>query len=306
MPIPDYQTLMLPVLRRAASGPVKMSDCLDGIAQEFDLTADEITEMLPSGRQAIFYNRCQWAKTFMSKAGLLESAGRGYFQITEAGQQLLSENPQKISNATLEQYPQFVQWKEISAANKGQTERISPAPIESDKATPEERIESDHAALMAELRSEVLDRILDSTPAFFEQLIIDLLLAMGYGGGRAEMGRAIGRSGDGGIDGIIKEDALGLDIIYIQAKRYSPGNSVGRPEVQSFAGSLDGVGANKGLFVTTSSFSSGAREYSERIAKRIILIDGDELARLLIRHDVGVRTRNTFEVKKLDEDYFSE
>jgi len=286
-----------------------MSDCLDGIAQEFDLTADEISEMLPSGRQAIFYNRCQWAKTYMSKAGLLESAGRGYFQITEAGQQLLLENPQKISKATLERYPQFVQWKEISAANKGQTERISPAPIESDKATPEERIESDHAALMAELRSEVLDRILDSTPAFFEQLLSDLLLAMGYGGGRAEMGRAIGRSGDGGIDGIdgiIKEDALGLDIIYIQAKRYSPGNSVGRPEVQSFAGSLDGVGANKGLFVTTSSFSSGAREYSERIAKRIILIDGDELARLLIRHDVGVRTRNTFEVKKLDEDYFSE
>ena len=231
MPIPDYQTLMLPVLRRAASGPIKMSDCLDGIAQEFDLTADEISEMLPSGRQAIFYNRCQWAKTYMSKAGLLESAGRGYFQITEAGQQLLLENPQKISKATLERYPQFVQWKEISAANKGQTERISPAPIESDKATPEERIESDHAALMAELRSEVLDRILDSTPAFFEQLIIDLLLAMGYGGGRAEMGRAIGRSGDGGIDGIIKEDALGLDIIYIQAKRYSPGNSVGRPEV---------------------------------------------------------------------------
>jgi len=299
----------LPVLRRAASGPIKMSDCLDGIAQEFDLTADEISEMLPSGRQAIFYNRCQWAKTYMSKAGLLESAGRGYFQITEAGQQLLLENPQKISKATLERYPQFVQWKEISAANKGQTERISPAPIESDKATPEERIESDHAALMAELRSEVLDRILDSTPAFFEQLLSDLLLAMGYGGGRAEMGRAIGRSGDGGIDGIdgiIKEDALGLDIIYIQAKRYSPGNSVGRPEVQSFAGSLDGVGANKGLFVTTSSFSSGAREYSERIAKRIILIDGDELARLLIRHDVGVRTRNTFEVKKLDEDYFSE
>ena len=243
----------------------------------------------------------------MSKAGLVESTRRGHFRITARGQSLLATLPKKITKATLVQFAEYRAWWEQSksADKDGTASAPTAASDDGDTATPEERIEASHAALTGALRAEVLERVLEVSPAFFENLIIDLLVALGYGGGRADMGKAIGKSGDGGIDGIIKEDALGLDIVYIQAKRYSRDHSVGRPDVQSFAGSLDGVGATKGVFVTTSTFAKPAREFVDRISKRIVLIDGDELARLMIQHNVGVRVRNMYEVKKIDEDYFS-
>jgi restriction system protein len=205
----------------------------------------------------------------------------------------------------LESYPAYVEWRQRSAAGRGGDVGASLEAPDTAR-TPEEQIAASHTALTAALEGDLLDRVREASPSFFESLIIDLLIAMGYGGGRAEMGQAIGRAGDGGIDGIIKEDALGLDIVYVQAKRYAAQNSVGRGEVQSFAGSLDGVGATKGIFVTTSTFRQGAREYVERIAKRIVLVDGAELARLMVEHKVGVRTRTTYELKKVDEDYFTE
>jgi restriction system protein len=261
--------------------------------------------MLPSGRQTTFANRTAWANVFLQRAGLLEKARRGVYRISKEGRRILAEAPERIDMRFLERYPAYVQWRQRSAAGRGgDVGAISEAP---DTArTPEEQMAASHVALTAALESDLLDRVREASPGFFESLIVDLLIAMGYGGGRAEMGEAIGRAGDGGIDGIIKEDALGLDIVYVQAKRYAAQNTVGRSEVQSFAGSLDGVGATKGIFVTTSSFSQGAREFVERIAKRIVLVDGAELARLMVEHKVGVRTRTTYELKKVDEDYFTE
>jgi restriction system protein len=205
----------------------------------------------------------------------------------------------------LERYPAYVEWRQRSVGIKPIEGEPSAGPPPEDQ-TPEEQIEASHRALTAALQSDLLERVREMSPGFFERLIVDLLIAMGYGGGRAEMGQAIGRSGDGGLDGMIKEDALGLDIVYVQAKRYADGNTIGRSEVQSFAGSLDGVGATKGIFFGTSTFSQGARDYVGRISKRIVLIDGATLAGLMLQNNVGVRIRTMYEVKKIDEDYFTE
>jgi restriction system protein len=261
--------------------------------------------MLPSGRQTTFANRTAWANVFLQRADLLERVSRGVYRITDEGRKVLAERPERIDMRFLERYPGYLEWRQrsigIESAEGGRS-----AGTPADDQTPEEQIEASHTALTAALQADLLERVREMSPGFFERLIVDLLIAMGYGGGRAEMGQAIGRSGDGGIDGMIKEDALGLDIVYVQAKRYAEGNGVGRSEVQSFAGSLDGVGATKSIFFGTSTFSQGARDYVGRISKRIVLIDGAELAQLMVRHNVGVRTRTTYEVKKIDEDYFSE
>lgn len=305
MAIPDYQSLMLPVLRFAAEGETNITECIESLASELGLTDDELSELLPSGKQTVFSNRVHWAKTYMAKAGLVEITRRAHFRITERGREVLAGNPSRVDNTTLAQFPEFVQWRERSQAGVRRKRVVTvTAETRAEEITPTERIEAAYQETLEEVRSEILERVLKLSPSFFEKLIVDLLVAMGYGGSRADAGKAIGKSGDAGIDGIIKEDPLGLEIVYIQAKRYQPDTSVGRPEVQAFSGSLDGVGATKGVFVATSSFSSGARDFAERIAKRIILIDGEELARLLIQHNVGVRLSNTFEIKKIDEDYF--
>lgn len=305
--IPDYQTLMLPVLRLAAEGEARVADVADRIADDIGLSQAERDELLPSGRQRVFHNRIHWAKTYMSKAGLIASTARGRFVATEKGRALLATSPDRIDTAMLMREPDFRAFyrnEEASAADDGgmrQPDRREPG-----STTPEEQIDAAYLSLNAALRDELLDRILANSPAFFEQLIVDLLVAMGYGGSHKDAAAQLGRTGDGGVDGIVNEDRLGLDRIYIQAKRYAPGSQVGRPDVNGFVGSLVGLGATKGVFVTTSTFSQPARDYVKHLAQRVILIDGQELADLMIEHDVGVRGYRSVEFKRLDEDFFGE
>lgn len=307
MPVPDFQSLMLPVLSAAADGEIAAKDLRERVASKVSLKDADLAEMLPSGRQTTFANRTAWANIFLQRAGLLEKVGRGVYRITDQGRRVLAERPDRIDMRFLERYPAYVEWRQRSASGGAAPgEAGAQSAIAVVAQTPEEQMEASYKSLNAALETDLLDRVRELSPAFFENLIVDLLIAMGYGGGRAEMGQAIGRAGDGGIDGIIKEDALGLDIVYVQAKRYGAQNGVGRGDVQSFSGSLDGVGATKGIFVATSTFSQGAREFVERIAKRIVLVDGAALARLMVQHNVGVRTRTVYDLKKVDEDYFTD
>lgn len=308
MPVPDFQSLMLPVLRATAHGEIDSAELRNRVANDVGLSVADLAEMLPSGRQTTFANRVAWANVFLQRARLIERARRGIYRITENGKKVLSNEPARIDIRFLEQFPVFVEWRRPDTSHRSdvvlETDLVAASSY--DSATPEERIDRTHRELTAALESDLLDRVREMSPAFFEALIIDLLIAMGYGGGRGEMGKAVGRSGDEGLDGIIREDALGLDVVYMQAKRYAHGSAVGRPEIQNFAGSLDGVRATKGIFISTSTFTSGAKEFVDRIAKRIILIDGPELARLMVEHKVGVRVRAVYDIKKIDEDYFTE
>lgn len=298
---------MLPVLHLATEGETRVADVAERIADDLDLTPEERNELLPSGRQRLLHNRIHWAKFYMSKAGLIASPARGRFLATDEGRALLASAPQRIDVALLMREPEFRDFyrNEGGAGDEESTtarpDRATPA-----TTTPEEQIDAAHASLTAALRDELLERILTNSPAFFEQLIVDLLVAMGYGGSHKDAAAQLGRSGDGGVDGIINEDRLGLDRIYVQAKRYAARNQVGRPDVNGFVGSLVGLGAAKGVFVTTSTFSQPARDYVKHLAQRVILIDGRELADLMIEHDVGVRSNRVVEFKRLDEDFFSE
>lgn len=308
MPIPDYQTLMLPVLRLAAEGETRVPDVEGRLADLFGLTQEERDQLLPSGRRKVLHNRIHWAKFYLMKAGLVEFPRRGRFIATEAGRQLLGKAPERINLKLLQDYPAFLEFYRGSGQNgdaHGNAPLPAVAPAEN-AATPEEQVEAAYAALHSALRGDVLARILQNSPSFFEQVIVDLLVAMGYGGSHRDAAAQLGRSGDGGVDGVINEDPLGLDRVYVQAKRYAPGNSVGRPEVQGFLGSLVGLGATKGVFVTTSTFTAGAIEFVRHIPQRVILIDGQRLAELMIEHKVGVRVSRTIEFKRVDEDFFSE
>lgn len=307
MPIPDYQTLMLPVLRLAAEGETRVPEVEERLADLFGLTPEERDRVLPSGRQKVLHNRIHWAKFYLGKAGLVDSPRRGIFVASPLGRQVLAGNPERITNQMLLEYDSFRDFYRSGAVDE-QTGTAAPAPSSraEDTATPEETIEAAHGALVSALRSDLLARILQNSPSFFERVIVDLLVAMGYGGTRRDAARQLGRSGDGGVDGVINEDPLGLDRVYVQAKRYAPGNSVGRPEVQAFVGSLVGLGANKGVFVTTSTFSAQALEFVRHLSQRVILIDGPQLAALMTEHNVGVRTQRTLEFKRLDEDFFAE
>ncbi|WP_454064374.1 restriction endonuclease [Candidatus Nitrospira salsa] len=304
MAIPDYQTVMLPVLQLASDQlEHKFREVVEFLAEEFALSDDERAELLPSGSQRVFHNRVGWARSYLKQAGLLESPRRGYFRITDQGLSLLAENPERINVSLLERYPEFIEFrnrkKETSSNNDGTTI------IElSSGETPEDVLASAYRAILKDLEDDVLSVVKDSTPSFFERLVVDLLVKMGYGGNRQDAGRALGKSGDGGIDGIINEDHLGLDVIYIQAKRWE--GTVGRPELQKFAGALQGQRAKKGVFITTSNFSKEAIEYGSMIESKIILIDGDRLAALMVEHNVGVSTVGRYEVKKVDSDYFDE
>lgn len=305
MPIPDYQTLMLPVLRLASDGQEhKFSQAIERLADEFSLTDDERNELLPSGTQAVFNNRVGWARSYLKQAGLLDTPRRGYFTISGRGRELLSRGLERIDVAVLEQYPEFIEFKNRKKKKKEDETTGSGGARIASSETPEDALAAAYNELREALESEVLESVMAASPSFFERLVVDLLVKMGYGGNRQDAGKALGKSGDGGIDGIIKEDQLGLDVIYIQAKRWE--GTVGRPEIQKFAGALQGQRAKKGVFITTSSFSRDAEQYASVIDSRIILIDGERLGQLMVDHGVGVSTAGIYKVKKLDSDYFEE
>lgn len=307
MAVPDYQSLMLPLLRFAGEKKDETStgESVEVLAKEFGLTAEDLKEMLPSGIQSTFVNRVGWASTYMKKAGLLEATRRGYYRITSRGQDLLKKQPKAINVKLLKQYPEFLEFQQLKGTRGGEKVSSSGGAPDISTATPSEALESAYENLRDELSDELLARLKKSSPTFFERVVVELLVKMGYGGSRADAGKAIGRSGDGGIDGIIKEDRLGLDVVYIQAKRWD-NNSVGRPDVMQFAGALQAQKANKGIFITTSRFTDDARSYVSQIGSKIVLIDGEQLTNLMIENDVGISTVSLYPVKKIDTDYFDE
>ncbi len=304
MGIPGYQSLMLPILSGAAFGEVRIADLADGIAREFDLTSEDTARFLPSGKQTIFGNRLQWAKFYLGKAGLIDITRRGFFKISLRGREVLDAKPTRLNNEFLGQFQEFRDFKEKTTSRPVNSADSTKAEPEEQTATPDEVMRVSHKQIEASLAQELLDRIRAAPPAFFERLIVNLLIAMGYGGSAANAGRALGRSGDDGVDGVIDQDALGLDRVYVQAKRYASGNNIGSGAIRDFFGSLDRHKAAKGLFVTTSIFSSAARDTAEFLSKRIVLIDGEALTTLMIRYNVGCRVEDTFQVKKIDEDFF--
>lgn len=305
MPIPTYQEAMLPLLKFAADKQEhSLRDAAGAVSDAFGLTGDERNEMLQSGRKPIIDDRVGWARTYLGQAGLLDSTRRGYFRISDRGISLLSTNPVVVNDNLLKQYPEFVEFILRKTRKKQSNDTAETETIPESRSTPEEAFESSFQIIKNSLANEVLEQVKTCSPSFFERLVVDLLVAMGYGGTHEDAGQAIGKSNDGGIDGIIKEDRLGLDVIYIQAKRWEA--NVGRPELQAFAGALLGKQANKGVFITTSNFSSGARDFVGSIASNIILIDGEELADLMIDFNVGVNVIANYEIKRIDSDYFIE
>lgn len=307
MAVPDYQSLMLPLVKLAAKArsEVSTSDAVEALAHELNLTEEEIGELLPSGIQSRFSNRVTWAATYLKKAGILEATRRGFFRITQRGKELLSKNPKAINVKLLKQYPEFVEFQQLKGTRTADKSGQAKETPDVSSATPSEALEAAYENLRDELADELLSKLKATTPAFFERIVVELLVKMGYGGSRSDAGKAIGRSGDGGIDGIIKEDKLGLDVVYIQAKRWD-NNPVGRPDVMQFAGALQAQRASKGIFITTSRFTEDARNYVSQIGSKIVLIDGDLLTSLMIEHDVGVSIVALYPVKKVDSDYFDE
>lgn len=300
--VPDYQSLMLPVLRAATAGEQRIGAVVQRLGEELGLSEAARATLLASGRQTIFANRVHWAKTYLAKAGLVEATRRGHFRLTQRGVDVLAASPERIDNRFLSRFEEFRQFSDRSAPSTD--DEVAPEPADAAEQTPDEIMRAAHRRIEAALAEELLDRVRAAPPDFFERLIVNLLLAMGYGGSAADAGRALGRSGDDGVDGVIDQDALGLDRVYIQAKRYAAGNSVGPGAIRDFFGSLDRHKAAKGLFVTTSGFTSSARETADYLSKRIVLIDGEQLTRLMIRHNVGCRIEEVLHVKKVDEDFF--
>jgi len=302
MAIPPFHEMLLPLLRRSADGKELTVAALRGpIADDFGLTDAERQELLPSNTQTRFVNRLCWAKIYLERAGLIDRVRRGVFTISDAGRGVLAENPPSITLAYLERFESFRKFRQSRPSEDGVGEAPEPQPA---LETPDAVLEKAHEALNDELAAQLLDEIADRTPAFFEKVVLDLMRAMGYGGWGDAAGRLTGKGADEGIDGIIHEDRLGLDTIYLQAKRWK--DSVGRPEIHKFVGALHGRRARKGVFVTTSTFTSEAVDYADQIDTKIVLVDGRTLARLMILHDVGCAPAQTFVVKKLDSDYFVE
>ena len=296
MSIPDFQSLMFPLLEAIGDGATHSNAEINkALASQFGVTEEELQEMLPSGQNKVFTNRAAWAKAYLKKAGLLESPSRTLFRITEQGKAVLAQRPKNINIAFLKQFPSM-DWHKKKQGNDEDTS------IADTERTPEEVLESSYQDLREVLADLVLEHVKRCSPQFFERLVVELLVAMGYGGTLADAGQVVGKTGDGGIDGLIKEDKLGLDFVCIQAKRWE--KTVGRPEVQAFAGSMDGFKARKGVMITTGSFSKDATEFVKRIDKKIVLIDGEQLAQLMIDHDIGVATARTYTIKRVDIDYF--
>lgn len=303
MAIPDFQSLMLPLLKFAADGKEHAArEATDSLSQLFQLSDQEKESLLPSGQQTIIGNRVYWALTHLKHAGILESTRRGYFKISQRGLGVLQQNPSKIDLRFLSQFPEYLEFRRTSKKEKNGVVEVESEIL--NQRTPEELFEESYRSIRQELAQELLNQVKKASPGFFERLVVDLLVKMGYGGSREDAGEAIGKSGDEGIDGIIKEDRLGLDTIYIQAKKWDGG--VGRPEIQKFVGALHGQRARKGIFITTSDFSSNAREYVSNIDSKVVLIDGKQLAEFMIDHNVGVSKVSAYEIKKIDSDYFVE
>lgn len=306
MTVPDFQSLMLPLLRVAGDGQEHTNaQARDALASELGLTEQDRREMLPSGTQRTFDNRVGWALVYLKHAALLRSTGRGRFRVTDRGLGVLENPPSRITNRFLRGFPEFVEWQSRGRRTRGDDPGVPTEDlVGEEEQTPEEAIESSYQHWRQTLAQDLLERVSTCSARFFEQLVLDLLLAMGYGGSRRDAAEAVGQSGDAGIDGIIKEDRLGLDVVYVQAKRWD--GTVGRPVVQAFAGSLEGHRARKGVLITTSRFSSAAREYVGRIEKRIVLLDGAQLADLMIDHGIGMSDVATYTVRRVDSDYFED
>lgn len=296
---------MLPVLRLIEGGAQNVSECVPKIKAEFGITDEEAEEIIPSGSMTVLQSRTHWARTYLAKAGLLASPKRNHHVITEVGRRFLATNPAFISTKTLDQFEGFKDWRTQGGPGDARTGSPAVYPAINESQTPQDAMEAADAMLTSALRDDLLSLLQEITPQRFERLILDLLSAMGYGGGDIANGHMTKASGDGGIDGIVNEDSLGLDAVYIQAKKYAPENRISRPDIQKFVGSLTGEGATKGVFVTTSDFSKDARQYVDKVQHRIVLINGTMLAKLMIDHGVGVRTRTTYIVRSVDEDYFS-
>lgn len=309
MAVPDYQSLMLPVLKVLAGGrEVSVSKVRTHVAASLRLTVDDMREVLPKSGQSVFANRVAWAVAYLRGAGLVERVGRGVWRLTAEGESCLANPPARIDRNYLRRYPAFVAFigsptDKNPPPSSGVVESVV---LDRFKDTPEEALEKAALKLREELESEVLDRVCRAAPKFLEKVVVDLLIAMGYGGGDATMGRVTGRTGDGGIDGTIKEDAFGLDEIYVQAKKYAGDSTIGESDLRNFAGAIDAAGTTKGVFVTTAGFTSAARNYVARSPKRIVLIDGKQLAHLMVQHGIGARIRVRHEIKRIDEDYFDQ
>lgn len=300
---------MLPVMRVLADDkPKHRTELSDLMADHFGLTAEEREQLLPSGKATVIKSRTGWALTYMKQAAIVVSPKRGWYTLTARGKEILASNLKQVDSAYLQQFPEFLEFRARSQTDTDDATETAPAVSMTAPATPgldpEEALEDAYLRLRAEVEAELLETVKAGSPQFFERLVIDLLVQMGYGGSREEAARAVGRSGDGGIDGVIDEDRLGLDVIYVQAKRWE--GSVGRPEIQKFAGALQGQRAKKGVFITTSHFTKDAEDYAARIESRIVLIDGRRLATLMFDANVGVAPRISFTVKSIDGDYFED
>jgi len=307
MPVPDYQTLMLPVLKCTEAGEVKNIEVVDKLAAEFNLTDEELAEVLPSGKQTRFSNRVNWAKSYLKQAGLVKATKWAHFVITERGKEVLSSDVDRIDVPFLEQFPEFLEFRARKAEEpKGGNETVAEGSRSDQSDTPDEALREAHERINAALASDLLFRVREASPAFFEQLIVDLLIAMRYGGTSEDAGRALGQSGDNGVDGVIDQDPLGVDQIYVQAKRYAADNSIGAGAIRDFFGALNLKRAQKGIFVTTSYFSASAKETASNLGMRIVLIDGERLSRLMIQYNIGCRDQDVLHLKKISEDFFGE
>jgi restriction system protein len=302
--LPSYDEIRKVMLEYLGDGKErKFSEVLDYLAKYFNLSEEELSELLPSGTQTRFDNRVWWARTYMAKAGLIETPRKGYVRITERGLQVLKENPPVIDHVYLLKFEEFRNFFYGKPSGVKQAEESS----ESEELTPLEVIEREMGKLNEALKDELMKKILERPPRFFEKLVLELIVKMGYGGTFEEASRVLGKSGDEGVDGVIKEDLLGLDNIYLQAKRYKPDQTIGRKEIQSFVGALHGKGSRKGIFITTASFTKEAKDYAESLKDiKVILIDGDKLIDYMIKYNLGVRVDRVIEIKKVDLDYFEE
>jgi restriction system protein len=298
---------MLPVLKSAINGPVAISDIVEKLASDFALTEEERRKLLPSGKQTVIANRVHWARSYLKQAALVENIQRGIFSLTARGKEVLKSNVDRIDNHFLEQFPEFQAFKERARASQQKDSGIDLTPSsESETDSPEDMLRRAHRRTVDELKAELIERVQSAPPDFFERLIVRLLTKMGYGGSIENAGRAIGRSGDGGIDGLIDQDTLGLDRVYVQAKRYATGNNISSGAIRDFFGALDRERAAKGVFVTTSDFTKDARETAAHLSKRIVLIDGLGLADLMVRFNVGCQIEETFQLQGIDEDFFDD
>lgn len=301
--IPDYQSLMLPVLQSAENEAVQTKDVIAKLAMNFGLSAEESADLLPSGKQKTFDNRVHWAKTYLKQAGLLSYPKRSFFVATEEGRRVLSEAPDRIDNKFLERYDEFQEFKSRKSTSNG-SETAPPKRPEETDATPDEILRAAHAQINLALAADLLERVRSASPHFFENLIVDLLLAMGYGGTSEDAAQALGQSGDNGVDGVVDQDPLGVDQVYVQAKRYAEGNNIGAGDIRDFFGALSLKKAQKGIFFTTSAFSPSATQTAKDLGMRIVLIDGNQLTKLMIRYNIGCRLEETVHLKKVDDEFF--